>query len=90
MKAAVLTHYDKRGKAVVHYKTPLVMGNEFSGVVEKAGRNAYRFKKEDRVYGRMPLKNIGAFAEYAAGLGLHLIPELTDLLSAMDNEQQQI
>lgn len=38
----------------------------------------------------MPLKNIGAFAEYAAGLGLHLIPELSDLLSAMDNEQQQI
>lgn len=79
MKAAVLTHYDKKGteleirdiavpvpeddevlvkimaaavnpldnmiirgevKLIVPYKMPLVMGNEFAGVVEKAGKNA--------------------------------------------------
>ena len=105
MKAAVLTHYDKKGtdlemldlpvpvpeddeilvrimaaavnpldnmiirgevKLIVPYKMPLIMGNEFSGVVEKAGKRVTRFKAGDRVYGRMPLKKIGAFAEYAA------------------------
>lgn len=42
------------------------MGNEFSGVVEKTGSSATKFKVGDRVYGRMPLAKIGAFAEYAA------------------------
>ena len=105
MKAAILTHYDKRGtdlsvqdlaipvpkndevlvkikaagvnpldnmiirgevKLIVPYKTPLVMGNECAGVVEKVGKDVAGFKPGDRVYGRMPLKKIGAFAEYAA------------------------
>lgn len=81
MKAAVLTHYDKKGtdleiqdipvpvpeddeilvrimaaavnpldnmiirgevKLIVPYKVPLIMGNEFSGVVEMAGKKASR------------------------------------------------
>ena len=116
MKAAVLTHYDKKGteldireiptpvpeedevlvkimtaavnpldnmiirgevKLIVPYAMPLVMGNEFAGVVEKNGKNAARFKPGDRVYGRMPLKRIGAFAEYAAvkETALAVIPE---------------
>ena len=116
MKAAVLTHYDKkvaeleireistpipeedevlvkimtaavnpldnmiiRGevKLIVPYAMPLVMGNEFAGIVEKTGKNAARFKPGDRVYGRMPLKKIGAFAEYAAvkETALAVIPE---------------
>lgn len=105
MKAAILTHYDKKGtdlsiqdlaipvpkndevlvkikaagvnpldhmiirgvvKLIVPYKTPLVMGNECAGVVEKVGKDVAGFKPGDRVYGRMPLKKIGAFAEYAA------------------------
>lgn len=116
MKAAVLTHYDKKGteldireistptpeedevlvkimtagvnpldnmiirgevKLIVPYETPLVMGNEFAGVVEKTGKNVAGFKPGDRVYGRMPLKKIGAFAEYAAvkETALAVIPE---------------
>lgn len=116
MKAAVLTHYDKKGteleireistpipeedevlvkimtaavnpldnmiirgevKLIVPYATPFVMGNEFAGIVEKTGKNAARFKPGDRVYGRMPLKKIGAFAEYAAvkEMALAVIPE---------------
>lgn len=116
MKAAILTHYDKKGteleireistpipeedevlvkimtaavnpldnmiirgevKLIVPYAMPLVMGNEFAGVVEKTGKNAVRFKPGDRVYGRMPLKKIGAFAEYAAvkETALAAIPE---------------
>ena len=53
-------------KMIVSYKMPLVMGNEFAGIVEKTGENATRLQVGDRVYGRMPLKKIGAFAEYAA------------------------
>lgn len=53
-------------KLIVPYKMPLIMGNEFSGIVEKTGKNTTRFKVGDKVYGRMPLKKIGAFAQYAA------------------------
>lgn len=53
-------------KLITPYKYPLVMGNEFSGVVEKVGSNVDNFSKGDRVYARMPLDKIGAFAEYAA------------------------
>ena len=53
-------------KMIVSYSFPLVMGNEFVGIVEKVGRNVKKFQAGDRVYGRMELKRIGAFAEYAA------------------------
>lgn len=53
-------------KLIVPYKMPLVMGNEFCGIVEKVGDDVNGFKKGDRVYGRMPLEKIGAFAEYVA------------------------
>ncbi len=53
-------------RMIVPYKMPLIMGNEFSGVVEKTGSSVTKFKAGDRVYGRMPLSKIGAFAEYAA------------------------
>lgn len=53
-------------KMITPYALPLVMGNEFSGIVEKTGTNVRRFTPGDRVYGRMPLTKIGAFAEYAA------------------------
>lgn len=53
-------------KLIVPYKLPLIMGNEFAGIVEKVGSSVTKFKAGDRVYGRMPLAKIGAFAEYAA------------------------
>lgn len=53
-------------KLITPYALPLVMGNEFSGVVEKVGANVTGFAVGDRVYGRMPLGKIGAFAEFAA------------------------
>ncbi|MBR1410008.1 MAG: NADP-dependent oxidoreductase [Prevotella sp.] len=53
-------------KLIVPYRMPLVMGNELVGTVEKLGPAAKDFKVGDRVYCRMPLSCIGAFAEYAA------------------------
>ena len=42
------------------------MGNECVGVVEKIGPSVTMFKQGDRVYARLPLNRIGAFAEYVA------------------------
>lgn len=53
-------------KLITPYKYPLVMGNEFSGIVEKTGSSVTDFTEGDRVYARMPLNKIGAFAEYVA------------------------
>lgn len=53
-------------KMITPYKLPLIMGNEFSGIVEKTGENVTEFDIGDRVYSRMPLDNIGAFAEFAS------------------------
>ncbi|MBR0365306.1 MAG: NADP-dependent oxidoreductase [Clostridia bacterium] len=53
-------------KVIVPYKLPQVLGNEFVGTIEKIGAEVRRFSVGDRVYGRMPLGKIGAFAEYAA------------------------
>ena len=53
-------------KLIVPYAFPLVMGNELVGTVEALGSGATRFAVGNRVYGRMPLSKIGAFAEYAA------------------------
>ena len=50
-------------KFIVPYNLPLVMGNEFSGIIENIGSDVNEFKKGDRVYGRMPLNKIDAFAE---------------------------
>ena len=53
-------------KLIVPYSFPLVMGNELVGTVEALGADVTEFAEGDRVYGRMPLVKIGAFAEYAA------------------------
>lgn len=54
----------KEVNLIVPYKMPLVMGNEFAGVIEEKGNNVNGFNEGDRVYARMPLDRIGAFAEY--------------------------
>ena len=53
-------------KLIQNYKMPLTLGNECAGVVEKVGCKVRRFKAGDRVYARLPLAKIGAFAEYVA------------------------
>lgn len=51
-------------RLIVPYKVPILMGNEFVGIVEAAGTGASRFPAGTRVYGRMPLDHIGTFTEY--------------------------
>ncbi|WP_196716822.1 NADP-dependent oxidoreductase [Actinomyces trachealis] len=53
-------------KMIVSYSTPLTAGNELVGRVEEVGSEVRSFTVGDRVFGRLPLDAIGAFAEYAA------------------------
>ncbi|MEQ9809827.1 NADP-dependent oxidoreductase [Streptococcus jiangjianxini] len=51
---------------IVPYKMPQTAGNEVVGVVEQVGISVNQFVVGDRVFGRLPLNHIGAFAEYVA------------------------
>ena len=53
-------------RLIQDYKTPLTLGNECSGIVENIGKNVTDFKVGDKVYTRLPIYKIGAFAEYVA------------------------
>lgn len=53
-------------KLMQWYPMPLTLGNECAGVVEQVGRHVRGFQKGDRVYARLPIDKIGAFAEYVA------------------------
>jgi len=68
--AAGLNPVDYKTRAgalkIIHkYPLPVVMGNEFAGVVEAAGGGVTRFVKGDRVFARVDKKTMGAFADYA-------------------------
>lgn len=72
-------------KMIVPYKLPQTAGNEVVGVVEQMGSQVRGFKIGDRVFGRLPLDHIGAFAEYVAveALALAKVPVyLTDVEAA--------
>ena len=53
-------------KMIVPYKLPQTAGNEVVGIIEETGRQVKNLKVGDRVFGRLPLDHIGAFAEYVA------------------------
>ncbi|MEN1938579.1 NADP-dependent oxidoreductase [Paenibacillus sp. 102] len=55
---------DGKVKLLVKYKMPLILGNDFSGVVMKVGAKVTRFKVGDAIYARPRKSNIGTFAEY--------------------------
>ena len=67
-------------KLIVPYAMPLIMGNEFCGTIEKMGEEAHGFSVGDRVYGRLPLNHIGAFAEYVA-VSSDAVAKVPDYLS---------
>lgn len=71
VKAAAVNHLELliatgSVKLIQDYKFPLTLGNELTGVIEKVGKNVRGFRVGDAVYSRLPLSQIGAFAEYAA------------------------
>lgn len=53
-------------KLIQYYTMPLTLGNECSGIVEQVGSKVKDFAKGDRVFTRLPIQKIGAFAEYVA------------------------
>jgi len=72
-------------KMIAPYKLPQTAGNEVVGVVEELGSRVSNFKLGDRVFARLPLDHIGAFAEYVAvdSEALAKVPEyLTDIEAA--------
>lgn len=72
-------------KMITPYKLPLVAGNEVVGRVENVGNNVTTFKAGDRVFARLPLDHIGAFAEYVVvdSQALAMVPDyLTDTEAA--------
>ncbi|MNO23142.1 Zinc-type alcohol dehydrogenase-like protein [compost metagenome] len=53
-------------KLLLSYSFPLILGNDFSGVIVKVGARVSAFKPGDEVYGRPRKNRIGTLAEYIA------------------------
>jgi alcohol dehydrogenase len=45
---------------------PLILGNDFAGIIIRAGSKVTKFKVGDEIYGRPRKSQIGTFAEYIA------------------------
>jgi alcohol dehydrogenase len=57
---------DGKLRMLIKYDMPLVLGNDFSGVVKQVGSRVKKFKVGDEIYGRAVKDRIGTFAEYIA------------------------
>ncbi len=57
---------DGKVKLLIQYEMPLILGNDFSGVVVKVGTKVSRFKVGDEIYARPRKSKIGTFAECIA------------------------
>lgn len=51
-------------KVLLPYKFPIILGNDFSGVIEKIGKNVKNFKIGDKVYGKTEQIRTGSFTEF--------------------------
>lgn len=51
---------------IFDYKLPQVLGNEISGYIEEVGSDVTNLKLGDAVYTRLPIRQLGGFAEYVA------------------------
>lgn len=67
-------------KLIVPYKLPFIAGNEVVGVIVEKDSSVKGFKVGDRVFSRLPLNSIGAFAEYVA-VDAQAIAKVPDYLS---------
>lgn len=57
---------DGKVKMLLKYEMPLILGNDFAGVITKVGSKVNRFKVGDEIYARPRKNKIGTFAEYIA------------------------
>ncbi|PDZ83509.1 NADP-dependent oxidoreductase [Bacillus toyonensis] len=57
---------DGKVKMLLKYEMPLILGNDFSGVIVKMGAKVTNFKVGDEIYARPRKNKIGTFAEYIA------------------------
>lgn len=57
---------DGQLKPLLKFNFPLILGNDFSGVVTAVGSNVDQYQVGDNVYGRPRKDKIGTFAEYIA------------------------
>ncbi|WP_242255799.1 NADP-dependent oxidoreductase [Bacillus cereus group sp. BfR-BA-01379] len=57
---------DGKVKMLLKYEMPLILGNDFSGVIVKVGSKVTHFKVGDEIYARPRKNKIGTFAEYIA------------------------
>src|SRR6266702_6705985 len=57
---------DGEFKLILPYRLPLILGNDFAGVVVRVGSRVRRFKLGDEVYARPHKDRIGTFAEFIA------------------------
>ncbi|MBL0841527.1 NADP-dependent oxidoreductase [Pseudomonas mediterranea] len=53
-------------KMILPYRMPLILGNDFAGVVVRVGSRVQGFKPGDEVYARPDDNRIGTFAEFIA------------------------
>lgn len=59
-------------KLILDLPMPLILGNDFAGVVAAVGRNVKNFTVGDAVFGRADKERLGSFAEYLAIKAAHL------------------
>lgn len=68
VKAAGVGPWDaliREGKAAVAPPLPLILGSDFSGIIEMTGAEVSEFKAGEEIYGATNEQFIGAYAEYA-------------------------
>ncbi|WP_214851194.1 NADP-dependent oxidoreductase [Exiguobacterium sp. s193] len=57
---------DGKLKLLIPYQFPLILGNDFAGIVTRVGPAVTQFQVGDAVYGRAEKRRIGTFAEFIA------------------------
>ncbi len=57
---------DGKVKFLLKYNMPLIMGNDFAGVITQVGSKVGRSKVGDAIYARAPKNRIGTLAEFIA------------------------
>jgi alcohol dehydrogenase len=66
-------------KMIIPFGFPLILGNDFSGVVQAVGAGVTRFRPGDAVFARMDKRRIGAFAEFAVVAEADAVAKPTNL-----------